>query len=222
MRKVFFLLLLLGMGLTAVSCSSAPDECNSEGTLFEDDFSGSKECGWVLYNRGGAVASIEDGGLRISSNQPGQIWWTNPGQAFDNSIISVETKQLSGPDNNAYGAICRYQNDTNFYVFLISGDGYYAIGKYQSGNEQITYLSGVDETNPDGGYVRSDVIKQGTETNQLRVSCEGNELSLAVNGTMVETVIDPTFVTGDIGLGVSTLEQGTAVVEFDNLRVIAP
>lgn len=224
MRKIFLLLLLLAVGLTAVNCNSSSDECSSEGVLFEDDFSGNKDCGWVLYNRGGTTASIEDGGLRISTNQPGQIWWTNPNQSFDDAIISVETRQLSGPDNNAYGIMCRYQNETNFYTFLISGDGYYAIGKYQSGADQITYLSGIDPNNPadNGGYVFSEAIKQGVETNQLRASCMGNELSLAVNGIPMETVTDPTFVTGDIGMGVSTLEQGTAVIEFNNLRVIAP
>jgi len=224
MRKFFLLLMLFSVGLTAVSCNSGPDDCSSEGTVFEDDFSGEKDCGWVLYNRGGTTASIEDGGLRISTNQPGQIWWTNPGQSLDDAIISVETRQLSGPDNNAYGIICRYQNETNFYTFLISGDGYYAIGKYQSGNDQVTYLSGIDASDPtdDGGYVFSEAINQGVDTNQLRASCIGNELSLAVNGIPLETVTDPTFVTGDIGLGVSTLEQGTAVVEFNNLRVLAP
>ena len=224
MRKFFLLLLLLAVGLTAVNCSSSPDDCSSEGAVFEDDFSGDKDCGWVLYNRGGTTASIEDGGLRISTNQPGQIWWTNPGQSLDDAIISVETRQLSGPDNNAYGIICRYQNETNFYTFLISGDGYYAIGKYQSGSDQITYLSGIDASDPtdDAGYVFSEAIKQGVDTNQLRASCIGNELSLAVNGIPLETVTDPTFVTGDIGLGVSTLEQGTAVIEFNNLRVLAP
>jgi hypothetical protein len=45
---------------------------------------------------------------------------------------------------------------------------------------------------------------------------------LTVNGLLLETVTDPTFVTGDIGIGVSTFELGTAVVEFDDLRVIEP
>ena len=36
------------------------------------------------------------------------------------------------PDNNAYGVICRYTDLQNFYVFLVSADGYYAIGKYDS------------------------------------------------------------------------------------------
>ncbi|MCB8946343.1 MAG: hypothetical protein H6658_21575, partial [Ardenticatenaceae bacterium] len=106
----------------------------------------------------------------------------------------------------------------NFYVFLISGDGYYAIGKYQSGSDTILYLTGDGEYH----YIFSDAINQGIATNQLRVGCVGNELSLAVNGLPLVTVTDPTFVTGDMGLGVSAFELGTAVIEFDNIQVIAP
>jgi hypothetical protein len=50
----------------------------------------------------------------------------------------------------------------------------------------------------------------------------GNELTLVVNGLPLTSVTDPTFVTGDIGLGVSTFELGTIVVEFENIRVLAP
>jgi hypothetical protein len=43
-----------------------------------------------------------------------------------------------------------------------------------------------------------------------------------VNGVTLETVTDPTFVIGDIGLGANTFQPGTAVIDFDNVRVIAP
>jgi hypothetical protein len=101
-------------------------------------------------------------------------------------------------------------------VFLISGDGYYAIGKYQSGSNQIQYLSG------EGEFVPSDDIRQGVAANDLRVSCIGNELSLAINGVPLVTVTDPTFVTGDIGLAASTFQPGTTVIEFDSIVTIAP
>jgi hypothetical protein len=172
----------------------------------------------VLYSQGGATAVIEDELLRLSTSQPGPIWWTNPGRNFDDVIVTVQARQAGGPDDNAFGLICRYQSAENFYVFLISGDGYYAIGKYQSGAEQIEYLT----SDGQHAFIRSDAINQGVATNQIRVSCVGNELSLAVNGLPLVTVTDPTFVTGDIGLGVSAFELGTAVIEFDNVQVIAP
>lgn len=217
-RSISLVAAVMGMTLLA-ACSLGGNKaqaCASEGVLFQDAFEDSKECGWALYNRGGTVAEIEDGVFRISTSQPGQIWWSNPDRNFDDVIITVQANQASGPDDNAYGVICRYQSPENFYLFLISGDGYYAIGKYQSGSNQVAYLSG------EGEYTFSDAINQGVGTNQIRVACIGNELSLAVNGLPLAKVTDPTFVTGDIGIGVSTFELGTSVLEFDNMRVIAP
>lgn len=196
----------------------AVDECNDGGALFFDDFSGEKQCGWREYNQSGSVVEIDEeaGVLQISTSQPGQIWWTNPGQEFDDTIISVRAAQASGPDNNAFGIICRYQDENNFYIFLVSGDGYYAIGKYQTGNPQIVYLTENEE------YIFSEVIQQGSATNELRASCIGNELSLQVNGQQLVSLTDPTFVRGDVGVGVSTLEPGTAVVQFDDFQVLQP
>jgi hypothetical protein len=213
-----FIFVFFGITLLA-ACGTAGggvDSCDTGGALFADDFSGQQNCGWAEYNRGGAVVAVDDGVMRISTSQPGQIWWTNPGRTFDDVIVNVQTRQVSGPNNNAYGAICRYQNEQNFYVFLISGDGYYTIGKYSSSSPTVTYLT------DRGEYQFSEAINQGLATNQIQASCAGNELSLMVNGIPLVTVTDPTFVIGDVGLAVSTLEQGTAVVEFSNFRVTAP
>jgi hypothetical protein len=214
------LLLLLFVTVSLVACSivSGPttDPCNENGALLRDDFSGAQNCGWREYNQGGAVVAIAEGTLSISTSQTGQIWWTNAGRDFSDVIITVQARQSSGPNNNAYGVLCRYQDENNFYIFLISGDGYYAIGKYQTGEQQVTYLT------PNQEYVFSDLINQGVATNLVRVSCVGNELSLSVNGLPLVTVTDDSFSGGDVGVGVSTLEPGTAVVQFDDLLVLAP
>jgi hypothetical protein len=222
-RRPWSWLLGLCLLLAAAGCNglgniggSPPDECRPNGFLFADEFDGSQQCGWALYTQGGATVAISDGALRISTSQIGEIWWTNPGRRFDDVIVTVVARQTSGPDNNAYGVICRYQNENNFYIFLISGDGYYAIGKYQSGSDRIIYLT------EDGQYQFSDIINQGVATNQIRASCIGNELTLAVNGIPLLNVTDSAFATGDVGLGVSTLAAGTAVVEFDSIRILEP
>lgn len=196
--------------------SSEPDTCEGEDTLFEDEFDGERDCGWATYSRSGATVEITDGALQITTSQPGQLWWSNPGKSFDDQVITAEARQEEGPDDNAYGLICRYQNEENFYLFLISGDGYYAIGKYQTGNEEVQYLTA------DNQFQQSDAINQGSATNRIEASCIGNELSLAVNGLALVTVTDPTFVTGDIGIAASTLQPGTSIIEFDNIRVRLP
>ncbi|MEM7111747.1 MAG: hypothetical protein AAF614_04895 [Chloroflexota bacterium] len=216
-RNLLLIAVLLSLFLAACNIAGpAEDACVSSSSLFEDNFEGETDCGWVLYNQSGSVVAIEEGSMRLSTSQPGQIWWTNPRRNFDDTVITVQARQADGPNDNAYGVVCRYQDPQNFYIFLVSGDGFYSIGKYVSNSNQVVYLT------PDGQYQFSDIINQGVATNQLRVSCIGNELSLSVNGIPLMTVQDSSFPSGDIGLGVSTLAPGTAVVEFDNLRVIAP
>lgn len=209
-------IILILVSLLAACQEQGPDPCDAGGTLFTDEFEGETDCGWAQYSRNGASSSISEGVLTLTASQPGQIWWTNPGRSFDDVIISAEVEHVGGPQDNAYGLICRYQSSENFYVFLISSDGYYAIGKYQSGNEQVEYLTG------EGEYLEAEAINQGQGRNSLRASCIGNELTLTVNGELLETVTDPTFVTGDIGVGASTFEPGSLVVNFDNVRVLAP
>lgn len=216
----FALAYLFALALGLVAClpeaATGPDPCDVNGALFSDDFEGERDCGWQLYSGTGVSSEIDGGVLRISNSLSGEITWANAGQNFDDVVISVQAQQVGGPDDNAYGVICRYQSPENFYVFLISGDGNYAIGKYQSGSPQIEYLSG------EGQYVFSEEINQGVATNEFRASCIGNELALSVNGAPLATVTDPTFVTGDIGLGASAFQPGTAVIEFDNIRVSSP
>lgn len=211
-------LALLIAGLAACGAAETePDACNAlPDVLFFDDFNGEQECGWALYNRGGQSAAIENAAMRITVSQRGQLWWTNPGRDFDDVVIRAEARQVAGPNDNAYGLICRYQNEENFYVFLVSGDGYYAIGKYQSGSGDVVYLT------ESGQFLQSEVINQGVASNELRVSCVGNQLSLDVNGVPLLTVTDPTFVTGDIGLAASTLQAEMGVIEFDNVQVTLP
>jgi hypothetical protein len=214
----FFVLITALLALTAcgVAPENEPDTCDGPDFLFADDFSGEFDCGWALYDRGGGTAAIDNAAMQLTVGQPGQLWWTNPGRSFDDVVITTEARQVDGPNDNAYGVICRYQDEENFYAFMVSGDGYFAIGKYQSGNETVTYLT------PDAQFQPSDAINVGVASNELRVSCIGNQLSMEVNGIPLISVTDPTFVNGDVGLAAATLQQGTTIVEFDNVRVTTP
>lgn len=193
------------------------DECADDTALFRDSFSDGISCGWALYG-GSESAEINNGVLELQTSTTGVVAWTNPGRTFIDTEITVQTRQLSGPNDNAYGLICRYVDENNFYVFLVSGDGFYAIGKYQSGINQITYLTGDDPN----FFVPSEAINTGVATNLLRVTCQGNTLTLTVNGQELAAVQDDAFRSGDIGLATSTFETGRVVVEFDNLTVTAP
>ena len=214
---LFFVVVMLMAACTALPSRGGQADCSAESMLFRDGFEEETDCGWAVFD-GSDSAEIVDGVLRISVSTNGVIAWSNPNQSFVNSEISVLARQVSGPNNNAYGAICRYVDDENFYIFLISGDGYYAIGKYQRGISQVQYLTGQD---PDY-FVPSDAINQGVAQNQIRVRCVGDSLSLFVNGVLLDEVKDDTFTTGDIGLAASLLDDGQVVIEFDNVQVTIP
>lgn len=217
-RLAFLVFMIAAILLTACSATNIqePDLCDDGGMLLSDDFDGSRDCGWQLYSGRGVSEIIENDVLRIESSQPGLIGWALAGREFEDVVINTRINQIGGPDDNAYGIICRYQSPDNYYIFLISGDGHYSIGKFQSGIDDVQYLSG------DGNYVPSEVINQGQAENEIQASCIGNQLSLSVNGVLVETVEDPTFVRGDVGLGAGTFQPGTAIIEFEKISVFAP
>lgn len=207
------LLILSGCGAQL----GGTDDCSADGVLLSDNFDDGQDCGWYLYDDDSlnGAARITAGKLELTSREPGQFWWSNPGLEMADVILTTTTRKLSGPDDNAFGLLCRYQDPDNFYLFLISADGYYAIGKVESGIDAITYLSG------SGEYQFSEVIQQGVQENTVRATCEGDQLSLTVNGILLESVTDNTFQTGDVGVGMTAFESGTAVVEFDEFRAIA-
>ncbi len=211
---------VLLLAIILVACKSAgepePDPCSEPGVYLRDDFDGTNDCGWLMKSGRGVEEVIEDGAFRIESSQPGLIGWTLADLELDDVVITTQSRQVDGPDDNAYGVICRYQNEDNYYVFLISGDGFYAIGKFQSGISEVQYLTG------GGQYAPTDAINQGQSVNTIEASCIGNELSLSINGLFVDSVKDPTFVIGDVGLGAGTFQPGTVVVEFDDFRAAAP
>ncbi|MFT5196209.1 MAG: hypothetical protein ACI9EW_003484 [Cellvibrionaceae bacterium] len=210
-----FLLVLSGCSTTA---GGRATRCTPEGVLLADGFDDGQNCGWYLYEDDSLTgsASISGGKLELISREPGQFWWSNPGIDTADVTLTVTTRKLNGPDDNAFGLLCRYQDPNNFYLFLVSADGYYAIGKVQSGVDEIIYLTG------EGEYQFSELIQQGVQENTLRATCEGSQLSLTVNGILLDTATDDTFRSGDIGVGLTAFEEGTAVVEFDDLRAIAP
>lgn len=205
-----------------VGCSLIPsggiDTCIEPGLLFVDNFNVDQNCGWYLYEDDSLSGSVTqaNGYLEVESSTPGEFWWSNPQLNEDDVVIQVQTQQISGPDDNAYGVMCRYQNENNYYVFLISGDGYYAIGKFQSGASEIRYISG------QGEYQFSEQIRQGPAINEIQVECVGNTLSLIVNGVTLDSVVDDSFPSGNIGLGVTTFQAGTSVVRFDDVQVFRP
>jgi hypothetical protein len=210
------LFIVLSLLVLLVACGGGPEKCRTDKALFEDSFNDTA-CGWDEYEEEGASAAYGTSDYVISVDQPNTSAVAVPGARFADVLIEAQIEQRSGSPDNNFGLICRYEDLDHFYAFLISGDGYYAIVRVVGG-ENFKVLSG------DGMHLMpSDAIR--TElgaTNEVRARCQGETLTLYVNGKQLASVVDSQLAAGDVGFIASTYGEAPVQVHFDNMVVLDP
>jgi len=218
MRRYRFLLLLAVLSIPAIACGLATqltDRLSQPGeAVFRDDYS-HPYTGWLrgtdLPN--GGIADYENGKFRILVNESNFDYWSNPNLAFKDARIEVDAVKQAGPEVNRFGLICRYKDEKNFYVFIVSSDGYFGVGKVR---DDHLSLIGMNEMLP------SNAILAGSGLNHLRADCVGDQLTFYVNGRQVAQVNDSDFSSGDVGILAGTFDQPGVDVTFDNFVVVKP
>ena len=215
MRKFYrlFLLALASLGLFACQPQRITETMAHSGDiLFWDDFSG-LEGGWERSSDEVGTLDYNGGGFRIWVNRPDYDLWTTPSRTFSDVRIEVDSAHIGGPDENRFGLICRYRDAENFYFFIISSDGYYAIGKVKEGLRTLLSQT-MMAFNP--------AIVMGIAANHLRADCLADALMFYINGLPVAAVQDTDLVTGDVGLLAGAFDTPGVDVLFDNFVVIKP
>jgi pectate lyase len=226
-KKVYFaitflVLAALACGLSPVTTGNTPATKPPAGggstgpqILFKDDFS-TVSSGWDRVTNESYSTDYASGGYRINVIPDSLLVFANPSQSFQNDVrIEVDATKSGGPDDNAFGVICRYQDVDNFYYFYISSDGYVGIGMDNAGIKSIISSS-------DGSMIDDSSINQGAATNHLRVDCVGSTLTLYVNGSQAATATDGSFTGGDVGLIARTYSVGGTDILFKNFFVYKP
>ncbi|MDF1512934.1 MAG: hypothetical protein P1S60_03895 [Anaerolineae bacterium] len=187
------------------SCTSDHD-IQEEGPWLET-FEGDQN--WQLSTDASATVDILDGRLLIEVHIPGQVAWASHSQVWNNFQLTVEAEQLSGPLDNEFGILVRMNNDTEFYVLSISGDGFVRAALFQ--NDVWTVLG--------SDWAPSPHIHQGLSFNKLAVKVLDATISLDVNGQQVLEINDTTLEKGQVGLYAGAFGEGGVVVAFDNLEI---
>lgn len=68
----------------------------------------------------------------------------------------------------------------------------------------------------------SPAIRRGNDSNRIEITCSGNTITAAINGTVVATVQDSTYASGALVIGVGARASGlTSEARFDNLLITA-
>jgi len=182
----------------------------SGNILFQDDFS-DPESGWERDTGANLSADYYHGSYRILVNEPYYIVWGLLNLIVKDVIIDVEVTKASGPPEDFFGIICRYQDKDNYYFLNIASDSWYLIGKMKDGQELLLGEAG-----------SSNAVHQGNTSNRVRAECVGDTLSLFANNTRLLQVSDPDFSEGAIGLMGRTFGTPGTNLLFDNLRVMRP
>ena len=136
---------------------------------------------WRVESNSDVEGEIRDGVYDFIVKADDQLFWTNPGLNFSDGLYEVEATQIDGPLNNAYGMLFRLDDEeSNFYAFQISGDGYVWIGRYYNGVPE-------NEALINDWWFASDAINQGLNVTNtlavraLHVDCDADTLLLQVD-----------------------------------------
>ncbi|OGO17381.1 MAG: hypothetical protein A2Z14_12015 [Chloroflexi bacterium RBG_16_48_8] len=211
-KSWIFTLFLLIVTLISSGCTlfNLPDE--SGVLLFQDDFS-SPNSGWNRYRGETYISDYADGAYRIAVFEKDVEAWALPGLNFSDVIVEVAGTSVNGPEDNVFGVLCRYRDSENFYFFVISSDGYSGIGLFYEGKREL--LTGES-------MLPSNAILKGSTTNLIKAQCVGNQLSLYVNGSLVNQAGSDKLKSGDVGLIAGNYEDGKTEVFFDHFSVKNP
>lgn len=212
-------LTLLGQRVSSISTSLSATEAPASGgilpdnsplmggdVLVEDDFSSARTSDLNVSEDETSRSAYEDGAYHIEVKEPETLVWSLVGGPYTNFSIQADTEAVPGSDLAAAGLIFHYQDRENFYLFSVSNDGYYMLEILQDD----VWSTLIDQT-------QVEAISAGRNT--LRVETADDRIVLYVNGTLLEKTADNTFTSGDAGLAVSTFEDSTGAISFDNLLI---
>ncbi len=219
MRRLRLILVMILLTALASGCSLEGFSrafgrypTNSGDLLFQDGFT-DPSSGWDRITTSQGSTDYDQDRYRIVVNATNADFWSNPGLYFKDVRIELDAGKISGSDDNDYGVLCRYQDTENFYFLIVSSDGYYGIGIVEGGEQRLLH--------PPQMYF-SEFIHKGSSPNHILAICDGNRLTLAVNGEFLGEAVDNTFQDGDIGLIVGSFATPGVEIWFDNLMVSVP
>ena len=204
---------------SSVSVIPTIEQLPNPAILYSDDFSTKSKELETYSDKSGSV-DTKDGVYNVRTIT--DLWnWGRSSSEFADTVIEIDATLVSGPDNNnvGFGVICRLHSreDNSFdgYLLAISGDGFYSIRSISSSS-----------MSPLIDWTASDSINKGTGTNRLRATCNGSDLSLAVNGVVVATTstISGGSASGGFALAAVSVETDHPIAEvnFDNLVISKP
>lgn len=156
------------------------------------------------------------GGLLIFDLQGQSAWAYAIYEPFTYADVRLDVNANNrGSNNNNISLICR-KSDAGWYEFDIASNGLYEIYFAKIVDNKVEFARIAD-----GG---SNQIKTGWAENEYGIVCQGNTLSLYINGTEARTLEDKKYLLpeGKVGLSVSSFKDVPVTVDFYWARISQP
>ena len=143
-----------------------------------DDFS-DPTSGWLIYEDAEVKFGYTDDQYQIWLKTAEDGAWITPGAKASDFTVAVSARRTSGWDGT-YGVLFGISQDwSEFYEVSIDED-YYMIWKFNSGWSLLTWNTSTD-------------IQTGTAWNRIKVTRDGNAISLYINDQFQTTLYDSSF-----------------------------
>lgn len=189
----------------------AVDLTSSEFILaYQDDFS-NHGSGWDDAFDRYTVKQYGNNKYYIEVMTSNLVAWGLANRDVADFRLEVEATQESGPNNNGYGVLFRFQDRENYYRFDVSGEGYFLLSKFFRG-EWTTLIP----------WTPSPVLNVGQATNRLMVEALGARIRIFANGVELGWVTDGSLSHGNFGVFANTFSEPNLVVSFDNIKLWVP
>jgi hypothetical protein len=184
------------------------DPADAYEILLTDDFSSATRSSLGSGSDSATSYRFVDGVYEMEVVPADMLAWSRIDGNYRNAQIEFDARLIDGPAETGVGLIFRYQDADNFYLFTVSGDGFYNLEMISNGRWQTL----ID-------WTAEPAILPSGQVNRLSVTTIDERIMLVVNGVIVDETVAPHFTAGAAALAITTFEQGAATAMFDNLKI---
>jgi hypothetical protein len=155
------------------------------------------------------VAGIYQLGLRTGQ---AVVTATLPHAYPRDQVVTATFETAGSPPDAGFGAVCRMQDEKNYYRLGVSNDGQYAIQRVRAG--EPTVLTG-------GKWQSNPAIRATPGPYAVRAECIGDTLTLLESNRQIASVHDRTIRGPHAGVFVESFAEPNTVVKVTSLTVRA-
>ncbi len=192
---------------TAVSIGEPPASTDFPNVLLRDSLASEATSQFTAEQTESGDYRFENGAFVIEAFNADQIVWQTIDEVIDDASFEIEAT-VDKPRSAAIALLFRYQDNRNFYILSVDGNGRYRVARYV--NDEFSVLS---------DWKSSPAINAAGSSNRLRIEMAGDALTFFCNGQRLTSLQDSAFLSGNLAFGTETFDEGQGVVRFTNLVV---